>query len=134
MNKCLCCQKKFIASRNCTGKYCGNICQQEFQRKKTFARIREIKSKPPGVGVRVMKQYIAHTRGANCKICKLDVWNGAPILLILDHIDGNSDNWGLRNLRLLCSNCDATTNTYKNRNAGNGRHARRIRYAEGKSF
>jgi 5-methylcytosine-specific restriction endonuclease McrA len=54
--------------------------------------------------------------------------------LVLDHIDGNSDNWDLKNLRMICCNCDALTPTYKNRNRGNGRFLRRIRYREGKSY
>ena len=57
-----------------------------------------------------------------------------PILLILDHINGNSDNCSLENLRLICSNCDTLTPTYKGRNKGNGRFIRRKKYAQGLSY
>ena len=61
-----------------------------------------------------------------CSICGLDTWLGRPILLILDHINGNADDNGRENLRLVCSNCDATLPTYKSRNNGNGRAFRRV--------
>ena len=54
--------------------------------------------------------------------------------LVLDHIDGHASNWRLKNLRLVCHNCDAQLPTYKGKNRGNGRHLRRERYAAGKSF
>lgn len=49
------------------------------------------------------------------------------IPIVLDHINGDSTNWTLYNLRLICPNCDAQTNTYKGKNIGNGRHWRRQR-------
>ena len=54
--------------------------------------------------------------------------------LVLDHMNGNPEDNHLTNLRLLCCNCDAQTATYKGKNKGNGRHARRERYRAGKSF
>lgn len=47
------------------------------------------------------------------------VWNGEPIVLHLDHINGmNSDN-RLCNLRWLCPNCHSQTSTYCGRNIKN---------------
>lgn len=54
--------------------------------------------------------------------------------LVLDHIDGHSENGQLTNLRIICNNCDALTDTYKGKNRGNGRAKRRERYKEGKSY
>ena len=56
------------------------------------------------------------------------------IVLELEHIDGNSDNNDLKNVCLICPNCHSQTDTYKGKNVGQGRHYRRVRYAEGKSF
>lgn len=82
----------------------------------------------------IPKKYLLEIRGYKCEQCGLKKWNDLPIPIVLDHIDGNSYNWRLDNLRLLCANCDAQTPTYKGKNIGNGRHARRQRYKEGKSY
>lgn len=42
-------------------------------------------------------------------------WNGRPITLHLDHIDGNHTNNQLENLRILCPNCHSQTITYCNK-------------------
>jgi hypothetical protein len=80
------------------------------------------------------KSYIISKKGHQCEMCSFTEWGGKPILLILDHIDGNSDNFKLDNLRVICSNCDTLTPTYKGRNKGKGRFARKQRYHAGKSF
>ena len=61
-------------------------------------------------------------------------WNGMPLVFVLDHIDGNSSDNSRANVRLVCPNCDSQLPTYKSRNRGNGRHFRRVRYANGQSF
>jgi hypothetical protein len=67
-------------------------------------------------------------------MCGIIEWGGKPLIVIMDHINGNSDDWSLSNLRLICSNCDTLTPTYKSRNKGKGRYYRRMRYTQGKSF
>jgi len=80
------------------------------------------------------KKYLIYKFGNKCSICNINSWMGKSLLLILDHIDGNSSNWELSNLRLLCSNCDSQLPTYKKRNVGNGRFSRKQRYQNGQSF
>ena len=42
-----------------------------------------------------------------CAICGLEpIWNGKPLTLTLDHIDGDHYNDTLENLRWICPNCD----------------------------
>ena len=52
-----------------------------------------------------------------CVGCQgLDVWQGKPLVLHLDHINGIHDDNRLTNLRLLCPNCHSQTDTYTGRN------------------
>ena len=53
---------------------------------------------------------------AKCLRCGLVDWQGFPIPLELDHVDGDRTNNELLNLRLLCPNCHALTPTYRGRN------------------
>jgi hypothetical protein len=48
-----------------------------------------------------------------CNICKLlPEWNGKPLILELDHINGISSDNTLSNLRLICPNCHSQTDTF----------------------
>jgi hypothetical protein len=49
---------------------------------------------------------------ARCEMCGLTEWRSVPIQLELDHIDGNRSNNSLSNLRMLCPNCHAQTETW----------------------
>jgi hypothetical protein len=53
-----------------------------------------------------------------CEICHRKKWNGSRIPLELDHVNGRRNDNRLGNLRLLCPNCHAQTNTYRGRNIG----------------
>lgn len=60
-----------------------------------------------------------------CDICSIKIWNGNSITFALDHIDGNSSNNSLSNLRLLCPNCHSQTSTFAGKNSkSNGREKR----------
>lgn len=48
-----------------------------------------------------------------CKLCdNRGEWLGKPIVLQVDHIDGNRNNNCLENLRFLCPNCHSQTETF----------------------
>ena len=52
-----------------------------------------------------------------CGICgNTGVWQGKPLVLVLDHINGNKRDNRLENLRLVCPNCDSQSPTYRGRN------------------
>lgn len=53
---------------------------------------------------------------AECEGCGLSEWQGEPITLELDHINGVHDDNRLVNLRVLCPNCHALTPTWRGRN------------------
>lgn len=44
-------------------------------------------------------------------------WNGKPLTLQLDHLNGDSCDFRLVNLRILCPNCHSQTPTFSGRNA-----------------
>lgn len=124
---CLFCNKQLAESAK---KYCSSQCQNNYQWEFTKNKINE---KGKAEGIRQARRYLLEKTNS-CQMCGNSNWLGKPILLLCDHINGNSSDWNLNNLRLICSNCDATTPYYKNKNKGNGRSYRRERYKLGKSF
>jgi 5-methylcytosine-specific restriction endonuclease McrA len=117
-----------FADRN---KYCSIKCQHAYSHKlKVELWIKE------GVAPskKQIRKYLINKNSHVCSECKNTEWNGKPITLEIEHKDGNSENNHPKNLDLLCPNCHSQTPTYKAKNIGNGRHARRLRYKEGKSY
>lgn len=51
-----------------------------------------------------------------CAECGITEYNGKPISLQLDHINGVSNDHRLENLRWLCPNCHSQTETYAGKN------------------
>jgi len=123
---CLCCGKKVSEP---VAKYCSISCQQEYQWKQKIPLIENGNGSSSQV-----KRYLLETKGHQCNKCGNTEWNGQPIPIELEHIDGNSENNSIDNVELLCPNCHAQTPTYKGANRGNGRHYRRKRYANGLSY
>lgn len=120
-------------------KYCSLRCQADHRWTNTVKDIERNNGFAPTDSygkVSTMRRYLLQTRGHKCASCGLETWQNNPIPLTMDHIDGDSSNNSLPNLRLICCNCDALSSTYKGRNKGKGkgRAYRRQRYAEGKSY
>lgn len=51
-----------------------------------------------------------------CDFCGLGSWRGEYIRLVVDHINGDSTDHRLRNLRFLCPNCHSQTSTFAGKN------------------
>ncbi|MGW3241492.1 HNH endonuclease signature motif containing protein [Streptomyces sp. NPDC001070] len=65
---------------------------------------------------RLKRAMLARGIAERCALCGTEpVWCGRPLPLEVDHLDGNWRDNRLANLRLLCPNCHATTDTYRGR-------------------
>ena len=115
-----------------SSKFCSNRCQGEFKLAENKNKF--VKNGILNVYPSTLKKVFIALKGHKCAICGGFEWMGKPIPLVLDHIDGNSDNQDFDNIRVVCSNCDAQLPTYKSKNRGKGRVWRRKRYKEGKSY
>lgn len=74
----------------------------------------------------VIREFILEQQNCKCQICGIsNVWNGAELKFVLDHIDGNAANSRRENLRLICPNCDSQLPTFKSKNKKSARHLRK---------
>jgi len=122
---CLHCGKEHTWGRNTSVKYCSNQCQCDYQHTQ---RIRGWLEEGKTVGSPVMRKHLLSLKN-ECWECGITDWNNKPIVLELEHTDGNGHNHNIDNLKMLCPNCHSQTPTYKNKNHGNGRVERRERAA-----
>ena len=109
-------------------KFCSGKCQHIFDMNKRVSENR--------ASSKTSKRYLINLYGNKCMECSWGEVNiiSGKVPIELEHIDGNSENNSLENLKLLCPNCHSLTPTYRALNSGNGRYSRRERYKEGKSY
>lgn len=62
---------------------------------------------------RIIKDNILEYK---CSECFLVKWRDKKLSLILDHINGKSNDHRIENLRFLCPNCNSLTETFAGRN------------------
>lgn len=117
-----------IAPGRLERKYCSEKCCAEYRFNES------VNSKNPSS--RTMKTFLIKEHGTSCMECGWNKINPTSnkVPIELEHIDGNSKNNKIDNLKLLCPNCHSLTPTYKALNKGNGRHERMTRYKNGLSY
>lgn len=110
--------KKIFCSINCASEYKKRQSIENW--KNNFEHMKEL---PRGI-----RNHILELSGFACSICgwnKVNPYSG-HYSLVVDHIDGNSENNDPKNLRVICPNCDSLTSTYMSLNRGNGRMSRKL--------
>ena len=131
--ECIWCGNKFHSRRR-DMLICSKECGRNIRLQSYIKKIEKKITDGLPFSARTAKRYLLATAGNKCSICEIRKWLGKSVGLIIDHINGDSNDNTIKNLRLVCGNCDMQLPTYKGRNAGNGRFSRRKRYAEGKSY
>jgi hypothetical protein len=111
---CMNCNEEFSGKDIYKRKYCSSKCSSEYIKKQTF---NFIETHGYYKDYRKIKDYLIHKNGHTCSICNFSGdWNGKPIKMIADHINGRSSDNRLENIRLVCPMCDTQLPTFKSKN------------------
>jgi len=131
-NFCLNCGKELNNNRS---KFCSSECSIKYKHEKRyqdFLNNPDIYSKT-NYSPKAFKKDILKEQGGVCDICGQPAeWNGKPLTLVLDHINGHCADNRRENIRLICPNCDSQLDTFKRRNKISDRHS--IRYPDKKKI
>jgi hypothetical protein len=65
--------------------------------------------------VQSIKKWVKEQKNNTCEGCGLNQWNDKPLVMEVDHIDGDVNNNNINNLRVLCPNCHSQTPTWRKR-------------------
>ena len=117
---CKCCKQESPWSYQKRNIYCSIKCSAEGKLQESIDRFKlgEVSERP------TLRKVLSTVNGYKCSCCGISDWNGNPITLQVDHIDGNAGNNMPKNLRLICPNCHSQTDSFSGGNKGSGRKAR----------
>jgi 5-methylcytosine-specific restriction endonuclease McrA len=117
--KCINCEVEFEYNpKQKFGKYCSNKCQGDYSVKQKFTKDSKWHQN--------MSTYLRDKRGSKCEVCGITNHNGKPIVMHVDHIDGDRTNNIFENLKVICPNCHSQTKTWGVRNVSEAGRQRMI--------
>ena len=122
---CIQCNGK-VDNNNKQTKFCSMECSNLHK-----ANLLKIKIVSNGATTHYSLKNFLVAESNKCSACGIgNEYNGKPLTLELDHIDGDRANNVLSNVRLLCPNCHSQTETFRFKNFGNpkGKESRAKRY------
>jgi 5-methylcytosine-specific restriction endonuclease McrA len=123
LSECLNCGK-VETKYNTQGKYCNAKCQHAYQNQIKLNEWLSGGRTWSGALPNWVRKYISERDNDCCTVCGINEYMGKPISLEVDHEDGNPHNHSSDNLRTICPNCHSQTDSYRNKNYGNGRTLR----------
>ena len=105
------CKKLKLDSSHFTGQKCG----RGGKRKTLLSEILVKDSSYPRGHLkdRLLKKGLLKNK---CSICGIEKWKGKFLVMILDHINGINNDNRLKNLRMLCPNCNSQQDTFCGKN------------------
>jgi hypothetical protein len=116
---CLHCNKEIIPRYSTHQRlFCNHKCQQQHKSDSALNENKKLIIDGKITNRPTIYKVLVSLFDNKCSSCGLIEWLGEPIKNQVDHIDGNSENNKLNNLRLLCPNCHSQTDTFAGRNKG----------------
>jgi hypothetical protein len=118
--KCLHCgtENKWKYQGNVSNKFCNNDCQQSYRILEGINVDRPTKA----TAYSYMRRFVEY----KCSCCGINEWNGKPLTLQVDHINGDNTLHRKENLRWICPNCHTQTDTWGVKNASEDGRARMV--------
>ncbi len=121
--RCLNCNLVFEGKK--TKKFCNRTCSTTYSLGRTVRAWLNDQASVTRVTAAIRK-YLISLRGNKCEECG---WNKVHpvtklIPLEIDHVDGDSENNLLSNLKVLCPNCHSLTPTFRALNKGKSKRKR----------
>lgn len=116
---CLNCKKEIIPRYSTQERiYCNHTCQSQHKSSTVLEENKKLIVDGKITNRPTIYSVLMSLFGNKCSTCGISEWSNRPIKCQVDHINGDSSNNRLDNLRLLCPNCHSQTDTFAGRNKG----------------
>lgn len=98
-------------------RYCGKVCRGKGRTIQAIQRFLAGISTDAQVRKEFIRDFLVERQHGKCAICgRPPFWNNAPLVFIIDHIDGNYEHNSPENIRAICPNCNSQTDTFGGKN------------------